>query len=174
MYQQNKKCYAKLGDQVFPVIVMHLNWFSWVQFLSDDKELHSSAEDQENQEGPCLHKLKKMARKAGLLKSILSQGVPMFKPKYMPQCDKEGYYAPMQCTTDKSKCWCVNRMGTKIKNSREKRTRGKPDELDCSWKPTSHRIHVTCMFKFQFFSFSVEECIFQFPCWRMLFWSIDH
>lgn len=98
----------------------------------DDKELHSSAEDQENQEGPCLHKLKKMARKAGLLKSILSQGVPMFKPKYMPQCDKEGYYAPMQCTTDKSKCWCVNRMGTKIKNSREKRTRGKPDELDCS------------------------------------------
>jgi len=99
---------------------------------SDDKEFNSSAEEQEHQEGPCLHKIKKMAHKADLLKSILFHGVPMFQPKYMPQCDEEGNFAPMQCMMDRSKCWCVDRLGNKIKNSREKRTRGKPEELDCS------------------------------------------
>lgn len=103
-----------------------------MKFLSDDKEFNSSAKEQEHQEGPCLHKIKKMAHKADLLKSILVHGAPMFQPKYMPECDEEGYYAPMQCMRDKSKCWCVDRLGNKIKNSREKRTRGQPDELDCS------------------------------------------
>jgi len=73
-----------------------------------------------------------MAHKADLLSSILTGGVPNFKPKYMPQCDEEGYYEPMQCMVDKSKCWCVDHLGNKIKNRREKRTRGKPEELDCS------------------------------------------
>lgn len=98
----------------------------------DDREFSSSAEEQKHQEGPCLHKVKKMAHKADLLKSILVHGAPMFQPKYVPQCDEEGYYAPMQCMMDKSKCWCVDRLGNKIKNSRERQTRGKPEELDCS------------------------------------------
>lgn len=127
---QNEKCCAK-----------HVFWFVWGQFLSDDdKEFSSSAEEQKHQEGPCLHKVKKMALKADLLKSILVHGAPMFQPKYVPQCDEEGYYAPMQCMMDKSKCWCVDRLGNKIKNSRERQTRGKPEELDCSWiESSSHK-----------------------------------
>lgn len=127
---QNEKCCAK-----------HVFWFVWGQFLSDDdREFSSSAEEQKHQEGPCLHKVKKMADKAVLLKSILVHGAPMFQPKYVPQCDEEGYYAPMQCMMDKSKCWCVDRLGNKIKKSRERRTRGKPEELDCSWiESSSHK-----------------------------------
>ncbi|KAL9972345.1 hypothetical protein ACROYT_G018630 [Oculina patagonica] len=76
----------------------------------DDKEQHS-ADEQETQEGPCtaalVHHLKKAFQKEKLLASIMFKGAPMFRPKHvhMPTCDEEGYYAPMQCLKDRSKCW---------------------------------------------------------------------
>lgn len=64
--------------------------------------------------------------------SILVGGVPNFHPKYVPICDEDGYYAPMQCMRDMSECWCVDRLGNEIENSRKKHTRGKSNKLNCS------------------------------------------
>lgn len=106
-----------------------------MQFLSDNKQ--SSSDEQENQEGPCVAAIKLKIKKKMLKESIMSvmlKGVPQFRMKYTPTCDDEGYFTPMQCLSDESKCWCVDRLGNKIENSREKPTRGKPHELDCSDK----------------------------------------
>lgn len=115
-------------------------------FLSDDEE-------QETQQRPCIAALenvtKNMTPAQKFWASVLVKGVPMFGPKYMPTCDKEGYYAPMQCFRHKNECWCVDRLGNEIKNSRDKRTRGKRNKLECSWRRKSQgfTLHVSlCMY----------------------------
>ncbi|KAL4631347.1 HLA class II histocompatibility antigen gamma chain [Arapaima gigas] len=42
---------------------------------------------------------------------------------YRPQCDKDGNYLPRQCSWSSGYCWCVNKDGVEIPNTR---TRGKP------------------------------------------------
>lgn len=44
---------------------------------------------------------------------------------YVPMCDQDGYYQPMQCHTATGMCWCVNKHGVEFANSR---THG---EVDC-------------------------------------------
>lgn len=43
---------------------------------------------------------------------------------YIPDCDDEGYYRPTQCHTSVGMCWCVDKHGVEMANSR---TRGKPN-----------------------------------------------
>ena len=45
---------------------------------------------------------------------------------YIPQCDDNGFYSLMQCHSSVGQCWCVNKHGHEIRNTR---TSG---ELDCS------------------------------------------
>nr|CAD7600659.1 unnamed protein product [Timema genevievae] len=42
---------------------------------------------------------------------------------YIPDCDDEGYYRSTQCHTSVGICWCVDKHGVEVANSR---TRGKP------------------------------------------------
>ncbi|KAJ8882120.1 hypothetical protein PR048_018608 [Dryococelus australis] len=43
---------------------------------------------------------------------------------YIPDCDDEGYYRATQCHTSVGICWCVDKHGVEVTNSR---TRGKPN-----------------------------------------------
>lgn len=43
---------------------------------------------------------------------------------YIPDCDDEGYYRSTQCHTSVGMCWCVDKHGVEMANSR---TRGKPN-----------------------------------------------
>uniref|UniRef100_A0A1B6C9E9 Thyroglobulin type-1 domain-containing protein n=1 Tax=Clastoptera arizonana TaxID=38151 RepID=A0A1B6C9E9_9HEMI len=43
---------------------------------------------------------------------------------YVPECDAEGYYHPTQCHSAVGMCWCVDKHGVEVPNSR---TRGKPN-----------------------------------------------
>lgn len=43
---------------------------------------------------------------------------------YVPECDTEGYYHPTQCHSSVGMCWCVDKHGVELPNSR---TRGKPN-----------------------------------------------
>lgn len=103
--------------------------FFLILFLSDGKKLKSSRNKQDHQEGPCKHKLKRKLMKIKFFSRLLVHGVPMFRVKHMPTCDEDGFYAPKQCLTDQSECWCVDRLGNKIESSGE---RHRPEELDCS------------------------------------------
>lgn len=48
----------------------------------------------------------------------------MFTGVYIPECDTEGYYHPTQCHSAVGMCWCVDKHGVEVPNSR---TRGKPN-----------------------------------------------
>ena len=51
--------------------------------------------------------------------SILIHGEPVFLFDYVPNCDaKTGYFLPKQCLKDKKICWCVSKLGKKIKETR--------------------------------------------------------
>ncbi|XP_071542638.1 proteoglycan Cow isoform X2 [Panulirus ornatus] len=43
---------------------------------------------------------------------------------YIPECDSEGYYQPTQCHAGAGVCWCVDRHGVELRNTR---TRGTPN-----------------------------------------------
>jgi len=43
---------------------------------------------------------------------------------YVPECDVEGYYQSTQCHSSVGMCWCVDKHGVELPNSR---TRGKPN-----------------------------------------------
>ncbi|XP_075217615.1 proteoglycan Cow isoform X2 [Lycorma delicatula] len=43
---------------------------------------------------------------------------------YVPECDAEGYYRATQCHASVGMCWCVDKHGVELPNSR---TRGKPN-----------------------------------------------
>uniref|UniRef100_A0A3Q2TCT3 Thyroglobulin type-1 domain-containing protein n=1 Tax=Fundulus heteroclitus TaxID=8078 RepID=A0A3Q2TCT3_FUNHE len=52
---------------------------------------------------PCEHH-KERAQATG------SQGYPV-AGAYVPQCDADGLYIPLQCHTSTGYCWCVNKDG---------------------------------------------------------------
>ena len=63
---------------------------------------------------PCeTHRLRFLKHKANSLGSV-----------FIPRCNEDGYYAPMQCTAKNKYCWCVDKNGKKKKGSR---TRGLTD-----------------------------------------------
>lgn len=41
-----------------------------------------------------------------------------FTGQYIPQCDEDGYYKPMQCHGSAGQCWCVDRYGNEVVGSR--------------------------------------------------------
>lgn len=43
---------------------------------------------------------------------------------YIPACDAEGYYEHTQCHSSVGMCWCVDKHGVEVPNSR---VRGKPN-----------------------------------------------
>lgn len=48
----------------------------------------------------------------------------MFVGVYIPACDSEGYYEHTQCHSSVGMCWCVDKHGVEVPNSR---VRGKPN-----------------------------------------------
>ncbi|CAG0903100.1 unnamed protein product, partial [Cyprideis torosa] len=42
---------------------------------------------------------------------------------YVPKCDASGYYAPLQCHSSVGVCWCVDKHGIEIANTRGPLTR---------------------------------------------------
>lgn len=53
----------------------------------------------------------------------------IFPGVYVPECDADGYYYHTQCHISVGMCWCVDKHGVELPNSR---TRGKPNcgEMD--------------------------------------------
>jgi len=33
---------------------------------------------------------------------------------YVPQCDDDGFFRPLQCSSSTGQCWCVDRSGRKL------------------------------------------------------------
>lgn len=50
--------------------------------------------------------------------SDVAAAAPVFGA-FVPQCDKEGSYSPLQCHGSTGYCWCVTSDGTEIPNSRK-------------------------------------------------------
>lgn len=48
----------------------------------------------------------------------------IFLGVYVPACDAEGYYEHTQCHSSVGMCWCVDKHGVEVPNSR---VRGKPN-----------------------------------------------
>ena len=46
----------------------------------------------------------------------------MFSKKFVPLCEPNGKYSPVQCDMHKGECWCVNQEGKRIPGSNTKRT----------------------------------------------------
>ena len=44
------------------------------------------------------------------------------KKQFVPLCSPDGLYAPLQCHSDQGFCWCADKLGREIKNTRTKRT----------------------------------------------------
>lgn len=56
--------------------------------------------------------------------SLLVAGIPVpFPNVYAPKCDVDGFFMPKQCHKDE--CWCADRNGAEVKESRTK------NKLDC-------------------------------------------
>lgn len=52
----------------------------------------------------------------------------LFLGVYIPACDSEGYYEHTQCHSSVGMCWCVDKHGVEVPNSR---VRGKPNCCMC-------------------------------------------
>ena len=51
--------------------------------------------------------------------SILVDGEPVFVTNYVPNCDAvTGYFLPKQCLVNTKECWCVTKLGKKVKNTK--------------------------------------------------------
>ena len=87
----------------------------------------SSTGDQQQPQGPCNQALKavQQTEQTHALKFLLPS---LYHNKYIPHCNKHGYFKPMQCNRHRTKCWCVDKWG----NKKGKHSKGDPDELDCS------------------------------------------
>ncbi|KAK2158701.1 hypothetical protein LSH36_165g04022 [Paralvinella palmiformis] len=76
---------------------------------------------------PCLTEMKKVP-------ATLTMGEPIVLPDFdvgffsvgafVPQCDSDGFYKPVQCHGSTGYCWCVDRNGLTIEGTH---TRGMPD-----------------------------------------------
>jgi len=53
----------------------------------------------------------------------------IFVGVYVPACDAEGYYEHTQCHSSVGMCWCVDKHGVEVPNSR---VRGKPNCCKCT------------------------------------------
>jgi len=53
----------------------------------------------------------------------------IFLGVYVPACDAEGYYEHTQCHSSVGMCWCVDKHGVEVPNSR---VRGKPNCCKCT------------------------------------------
>jgi len=53
----------------------------------------------------------------------------IFLGVYVPACDSEGYYEHTQCHSSVGMCWCVDKHGVEVPNSR---VRGKPNCCKCT------------------------------------------
>ena len=53
------------------------------------------------------------------LQALKSQ---ILKKQFVPLCSPDGLYAPLQCDSDQGYCWCADKWGREIKNTRTKRT----------------------------------------------------
>ena len=47
---------------------------------------------------------------------------PIMKNQFVPLCSSDGSYAPLQCNTKQGYCWCSDKWGKEIKNTKTKRT----------------------------------------------------
>lgn len=57
---------------------------------------------------PCMAALKKVP-------SLLIRGQPSVAPgAYVPQCDDDGFFRPLQCHASTGQCWCVDHSGHKL------------------------------------------------------------
>jgi hypothetical protein len=67
---------------------------------------------------PCLAAQKKVPTKDPKGKSLMMPGA------YIPDCDDDGFYERLQCHSSSGQCWCVDRNGHEMPNTR---TRGQAD-----------------------------------------------
>ena len=69
-------------------------------------------------EYPCFRTLQKLL----IEQALLVQGEPVLahKDNHLPQCDKDGCFTPKQCDKSAGECWCVNRLGKEMLNTRKK------------------------------------------------------
>ncbi|PWS23177.1 hypothetical protein DKP78_14510, partial [Enterococcus faecium] len=56
-------------------------------------------------------------------KCNLLAGATVHPGFYKPQCDEEGNYLPTQCWHSTGYCWCVDKNGTEIPNTRQRFSR---------------------------------------------------
>ena len=99
-------------------------WNGFDFILPGHSAHQSSIGDQQQLQGPCIQ-----ASKAVQQTHVLNILLPsLYHNKYIPQCNRHGYFKPMQCNHNRKKCWCVDKWG----NKKGKHIKGHPDELDCS------------------------------------------
>lgn len=106
---------------------------------------------------------------------------------YIPSCDNEGYYEPMQCHGTTGMCWCVNKHGVEFPNSR---SHGKVDCGKCVIQVTffgrgvldigaNFRNLIDCMYVpneyvLQSFQKSIKRIHFQKYFWAVNFSSFEN
>ncbi|KAM4663238.1 nidogen-2 [Discoglossus pictus] len=73
---------------------------------------------------PCLEKVRSLHRESG------PRGPP--PGMYVPECNEEGHYTPLQCHGSTGQCWCVNKNGEEIEGTRTARGAPRPQCDDSS------------------------------------------
>lgn len=57
------------------------------------------------------------------LRALLHRGLITSRQSYfVPQCDKDGFYLPLQCLVRDQRCWCVDKHGKEIAGTRRRGT----------------------------------------------------
>ena len=79
-------------------------------------------------EGPCIKAMKKAL---GPIILVQGQPKPIHPDQYIPSCDAEGFFTPKQCNKSSGACWCVEKDGNELLNT--KKASGK--DVKCGTKP---------------------------------------